>query len=110
MWNNEKDNLFKILEILNNQGVKLPAKCPTCKMEDCHIYIHDSGESVGSLWIWCSHCHEFIHATYIIPKWWKNCPSIKSEKLQIEPIYLEENKGIIDEWVNILLNNNTPII
>lgn len=44
-----------------------------------------------------------IHASYIIPKWWKNCPNINLEDLQAEPNCLENNKDIIDEWVNNLL-------
>ena len=107
MWNDEKDNLFEILELLNKNKIDFPTTCPSCHNNDCHIYIHDNGESVGSLWIWCSHCMEYIHATYIIPNWWKNCPNIKPEKLQVEPSYLENNKEIIDEWVNNLLKNIT---
>lgn len=54
MWNDEKDNLFEILELLNKRGVTFPVNCPSCHENSCHIYMHDDGKSVGSLWIWCS--------------------------------------------------------
>lgn len=106
MWLDDDD---RIVDILNNIEPSdkecFPVVCPVCGKRQGHLYFHryKEGNERGGMWVWCSACHHSEHATYRVPKWWKNLESISFEKLAAIPLYLEKNKADIDEWVNRLI-------
>ena len=103
MWKDEKDNMLDILDEIEKGQAKFPTVCPVCGKQEAHLYMHkESGENIGGLWVWCSSCKNYIHATYQIPQWWKNSLEIKESELLPNPQYLEENKDFLDMWVQKL--------
>ena len=103
MWKDEKDNMLDILDEIEKGQAKFPTVCPVCGKQEAHLYMHkESGENIGGLWVWCSSCKNYIHATYQIPQWWKNSLEIKESELSPNPQYLEENKDFLDMWVQKL--------
>ena len=103
MWKDEKDNMLDILDEIEKGQAKFPTVCPVCGKQEAHLYMHkESGENIGGLWVWCSSCKNYIHATYQIPQWWKNSLEITESELSPNPQYLEENKDVLDMWVQKL--------
>lgn len=106
MWKDEKDNMLNILDELDKTVVEFPAICPVCSKREAHLYMHkENGKNIGGLWVWCSSCKNYIHATYQIPQWWENNLEIKESELAPSPQYLEQNKRIVDAWVKKLIAN-----
>lgn len=104
MW---KDDNERILNIFNSLDkiIETPTTCPICSKKECHIffYRHDEKGTRGGAWVWCSHCNHFAHASFQIPAWWRNTPFLPEEILSSDPTLLEENKEMIDNWINKLL-------
>ena len=111
MWKDEMDNMLDILDELDKEVVEFPSVCPICRSIEAHLYMHkDNIENIGGLWVWCSKCKNYIHATYHIPEGWINNPEIKESELSPTPEYLEINKENIDTWVKkIFLKKNNAI-
>ena len=106
MWKDNNKNINKVLFDLTN--VVFPAKCPICGAKEYHMYMakFDKKDNHGSGWVWCSKCNNYSHYQYLIPDNYDNCPSIDDDKLESEPTYLDENKDIIDRWINCYYNDN----
>lgn len=68
------------------------------------FYCYNNSNRRGGIWIWCSECKQYVHASVKVPEWWKNIPNIKLEDLSNEPILQENNKNLFDHWVNKLIN------
>ena len=106
MWKDDNDKIEELY--LNLKSViKFPAICPICKKNNAHIYMHVFDEKTrrGGLWIWCSECYAFSHASIYVPEYWKNCPLVEAEKLCAIPAYLDEIREIIDAHVDDIMNN-----
>ncbi len=112
MWNNRNDKIYKLYtDFINNELKIFPAECPICSEKSAHIYLHrwPDGKDKGALWTWCSECKEYSHYTVKIPKQWENYEDILFGKLNHEPNYLEENKEIIDSYINELVARNNDM-
>lgn len=112
MW---RDDDYKIMNILDNIEIKggecFPVKCPICGKKEGHLYFHryEIDGDRGGVWTWCSACRHSAHASFKLPKWWKNLEVISFDKLTSFPNYLEDNKVSIDKWINELLSLNRKI-
>ena len=102
MWSDSND---KIMELFRDRAERFPRTCPCCGAKAGHMFLtaYESSE-IGGGWAWCSKCQAYCHASYRIPAWWKNMPSIPLEELFSCPDNLDEMNQSIDEWVNSLLN------
>lgn len=103
-WSND-DKLFDLYEsVLSRDLNEFPCRCPVCNEKSAHVYFHryKNTENKGGLWIWCSECRSYVHSSGQAPDWWYNCNDIEFSCLTSEPDYLEDNKGLIDEWIESL--------
>lgn len=106
IWKDENDKMLDILDELDKEEITFPALCPVCEKKESHLYMHkENAENIGGLWVWCSHCKYYIHASYKIPQWWNNSLEINETKLSPNPQYLEENKQLVDTWVEQLFES-----
>lgn len=103
MWRDE-DRMLDVLKDLENKNEKFPKTCPICNESSAHLFFYRFNENAdkGGLWIWCSNCKSFVHASYKVPKWWVNIDGILPEYLSSIPDYLNESCSAIDEWINRL--------
>jgi hypothetical protein len=104
MWKDNNDDILRVYKQLG-EIPKFPAKCPVCKKESAHIYMHlyNLKTNRGGLWVWCSECFTFSHSSIYVPKYWKNSPQVEGDKLYAVPKYLEEKKDFIDRHVNEIM-------
>lgn len=103
----DESNIVKWYEIWDITFTKptIPADlaCPECAEPTIHYFYLRWGEkNRGGSWIWCSSCLSFIHASGIVPDWWKNIEHISPDLLEPQPEWLEVN---LIKWEPILLNN-----
>lgn len=106
MWKDENNKIEQIYKDFGNIK-QFPAKCPACEHDSAHLYAHiyDRKTQRSGLWIWCSQCHAFSHASIYAPAHWENCAAVELEKLTAVPAYLEEIKDTIDAHINQLKQN-----
>jgi DNA-directed RNA polymerase subunit M/transcription elongation factor TFIIS len=104
-WKDDNLEINKVLFDLPN--VSFPAKCPICGEKEYHMYMarFDKNDNHGSGWVWCSKCKNYSHYQYLIPDDYDNCPAINDDNLESEPSYLNDNKDIIDSWINKYYNS-----
>lgn len=86
------------LEILLDSRV-FPTVCPNCMQVEAHIFLRAEKPQRGGLWIWCSNCKIFEHATIVPPSYWENDDFINKEQLCASPDYLETHKNRIDAYM-----------
>ena len=92
---NELDKIF--IARINNQSIETNS---CCNKPELHIYAHKWDDKFSSGWIWCSQCKKYSHLDGIkLPNNWNNCELIDVDKLCAVPIYLEQNKNIIDVFM-----------
>lgn len=106
MWHDDNDDIMKLYDIIENHDLDslLPANCPICGMKAGHIYMHRyDEENHGGLWVWCSSCHTFTHASCKVPDWWRNLSLFTIFDLHGAPDNLDEQAVYIDDFVNKLL-------
>lgn len=105
MW---KDAGNSMEQLFSNFGsyTDFPAVCPICREKNAHIYMHlyNAATRRGGLWIWCSGCLSFFHASVHVPAYWSNCHTVKTDKLTALPIYLDNLKDTLDEHSNMILH------
>ncbi len=104
-FNNEINNIFE--DIIKKDFKDYPLECPRCKEKMLNFYIwrwDEKNPHRGGIWIWCSKCNSYYHATIRVPEWWENCSEIDTSQLTAIPKYLEENKEIVRTHLNKLLN------
>lgn len=109
MWKDDDNKIMNILDSVEMvEKDQFPVICPICKERDGHLYYHryKDNEDIGGVWTWCSACKHSAHARFKIPEWWNNIEIIDFQELASHPDYLEKNKFVIDEWINILLSKN----
>ena len=104
MWK-DNDKIVQVLNGLSDENTPFPRKCPECRGNSAHIYIHDHGNDHCGMWVWCSECGAFAHMSAQTPKWWKNPAFIDGEMLCSEPDYLEAKADDIDKWGSALLQS-----
>lgn len=108
MWNGYSNNDANIIYAQLELKSEFPVRCPACKGESAHLYMHVHNVKTrrGGLWIWCSECHAFAHGSVYVPNDWGNCPEVEADKLCAIPEYLEEIKEVIDKHVNELMRRD----
>ena len=99
MWSDERD---LIMDLLEENQINFPAKCPCCGKIDGHVFFYKpkNSEQLGSAWVWCGSCKEYSHSRHVVPAWWVNMDSIELSQLHARPDNLNDIKEIIDKWVN----------
>lgn len=108
MWNDANKEILEIFDSLNNKNTP-PFQCPVCKKYSGHIYMYRwKSEKNGSIWVWCSSCRASAHERVILPDWWKNALVIDDNLLGVHPDMLEDNKGLVDEYVKLSLEGKIP--
>lgn len=103
MWEDSNDMILDLLDYLSNDSVVFPLRCPICGSNDGHVFMFKEKDDLGSCWVWCSKCKNYSHVRYKIPKWWQNFDKISVDDLEGKPLILEQNKNIIDSYLNDLL-------
>ena len=93
-WHDNVQNLEVLLEYSS-----FPAICPECGQREAHVYIRRY-QNRGSLWIWCSHCCVFEHASVAPPSDWLNDEIVDCRRLTALPDYLEKEKEKIDCYMS----------
>ncbi|MBO4459236.1 MAG: hypothetical protein J5778_01105 [Clostridiales bacterium] len=107
MWSDEKDTIVKLLE---DSHEKYPRICPCCGKKTGHVFFYKHDENkYGSAWAWCSTCQEYSHSRFETPTWWRNNASFPLEILHGCPDTLDESCDEIDNWANILLDEDNKI-
>ena len=104
MWKDGNNDIFEVYKHLETK-TKFPTKCPICKKNGAHVFMHieNVNSKRGALWIWCSECFVFAHATIYVPNYWENMLGVEEIKLAATPDYLEHIKLQIDEHVNHIM-------
>lgn len=106
MWHDDKDDIMKLFDNIENHDPDshFPATCPICGMKTGHIYMHRyDEENHGGLWVWCSNCHSYSHASFRVPEWWRNLSLFSILDLHAVPDNLDQKSQYIDDFVNKLL-------
>lgn len=105
MWSDEKDEIMKLFEDTDEH---FPRMCPCCGKQTGHVFFYKHHDKrFGSAWAWCSECQEFSHSRFLVPDWWKNMNTIKSDELHGRPDDLDKECEAIDDWVNMLLSQRS---
>ena len=94
MWHSSDISMESLLDTC-----EFPAVCPVCGHRGGHIYLRADRPRRGGLWIWCSACRSFEHASIIPPSYWANDALIESFQLHAIPDLLEEQKDAIDAYM-----------
>ena len=75
--------------------------CPICQHASLRRYYETHGVQVpreiegqpfvgrGSLWEWCRICRYYIHASVLVPDWWKE-PNVPNQSATAEPGWIDE--------------------
>lgn len=76
--------------------------CPNCSKHTVHYFYTRNGlENKGGSWIWCSFCLTYLHATSLIPSWWKEVENVPLDTLKPKPEWLNDN---LSKWEPILFH------
>lgn len=80
----------------------MPRACPHCSATAVHAYLHGRRDQSALVWLWCSSCRSFIHASTRAPTWWQNLGSIDAAGLGATPVHLDEASLAIDRhWAQL---------
>lgn len=92
-------------EILKKKPENFPVNCRACGTKDSvHVYFNSRGEKkIGGVWVWCSSCGSYMHASIFVPNWWVNMPSITEPELDSLPGKFELHAGEIDRYWNTVI-------
>lgn len=78
MWSDENNKIEQIYKDFGNIK-EFPAKCPACEHDSAHLY--DRKTQRSGLWIWCSQCHAFSHASiYALGLMYLNGKGVQKDK------------------------------
>jgi hypothetical protein len=104
MWH-EDDRMVDMYTSLDSGG-PFPRACPACGERHAHVLMHGFGSSDprGTVWAWCRSCGGHAHFGAAIPVWWRNPEFVDEARLDSYVDYPDSISGLIDEWVNALLN------
>jgi hypothetical protein len=90
--------------IMAGPAPSMPCVCPVCGFsEPClHAFfrINDPASGRGGVWIWCSHCRAYLHASISPPAWWRNLEVVPFEELAAAPTDLAAHTDRIDDHWN----------
>jgi hypothetical protein len=104
MWH-EDDRMVDVYTSLDSGG-PFPRACPACGERHAHVLMHRFGSSDprGTVWAWCRSCGGHAHFGAAIPVWWRNPEFVDEARLDSYVDYPDSISGLIDEWMNALLN------
>ena len=102
MWNHSDTKMYEIIHSCT-ANTKFPQVCPVCTKATAHLYIHRHDSTHGGLWIWCSTCHTYEHASYTAPPWWKNPSFVSIYHLTLSPDFLDTVHEEIDKNLAVIV-------
>jgi hypothetical protein len=96
--------------IMNGPAPVMPYACPVCRFfaPSLHVFFRINAPATGrgGVWMWCSQCRIYLHASISPPAWWRNLETVPFEQLTALPVWIDARSASLDDHWNDLLDRD----